>query len=424
MDLSEYLKGYIRITLTSIKTPEAFFRGIEDEGKQYLKPLVYALISFIVYMTGSSLGFLSLPETSPLFSSENLLLALLLLYVVLAVPSILFYATLQHISVLLVGGKGKFNDTLKVICYSYAPMNFAWLFGLPMVLAIALESMIGILIALVFMVPLFASILYMFYIVVVGIAVTSGISRSRAFASIIIQLIIYTIAITTILVGIIFLVGFSTDFQSDYPVRPYGAIDPTGETGRVYHTTTYLGSTPLLDGNVDERDAWYEGEDFYLEAGGKNYIITTKHDRESLFVLMQWDDTNEWKSDMHVYFEQDEDSPDYNINNGRVDSYYQGHPKYGPESLRDAHGPSFTVQEEQNGFIKAGYRNGTWVLEWQVPLRSGDVYDIYIGKYPVKLGFSIVDWGEGVARGVFPPAASPYRPDTWGTLTIVDNKRQ
>lgn len=251
MSLSEYLKEYIRITRTSIKTPQAFFEEIKGEGKRYLKPIAYAFISFMIYMIGSSLGFLFVPGGSSLSSSGTVMLGLLLLYTVLAVPFIIFYAALQHISVRLVGGKGKFNDTCKAICYSYAPMNFAWLFGLPMVLAIALESMIGLLVALVFMLPLFASILYTFYLVIVGISVTSEISKARAFAAVMIQLIIYTVAITTIFVGVIFLSGFSTDYQPVYPPQPYATPVPTGNLDSIYSTTAYLGSTPFLDGKID-----------------------------------------------------------------------------------------------------------------------------------------------------------------------------
>lgn len=198
----------------------------------------------------------------------------------------------------------------------------------------------------------------------------------------------------------------------------------SGEIGK-YNTTVYAGSSPAIDGTADDRDAWYEGEQNRIEVKGKKYTVTTKHDFENLYILMEWNGAPEWDDMMAIYFEQDNGTPDFNLSNGRVDNYYQGHYKYGPESISDAHHyeSGYTVMEEHNGLLRAGYRNGTWTLEWQVPLRSGDAYDIYVDKYPMQLGFSIIN-NRGGAYGIWPPGADLYKAGTWGNMMISGIKKQ
>ncbi len=220
------------------------------------------------------------------------------------------------------------------------------------------------------------------------------------------------------------LLASSPGFQSGNIAKFSGNQNQISGKIEKYNITVYAGTTPNIDGTIKDGDAWYEGEQTSIEARGKNYTIITKHDSENLYILMEWNGTPEWEDMMALYFEQDEGAPDLNLSNGRVDNYYQGHYKYGPESMSDAHyGSGYTVAEQHNGLLKAGYNAGTWVLEWQVPLRSGDTYDIYVDKYPAQLGFSIINWRDG-AKGIWPPKADPYKALTWGNMVIVDTNKQ
>ncbi len=189
--------------------------------------------------------------------------------------------------------------------------------------------------------------------------------------------------------------------------------------------TVYAGSPPYIDGITDVKDGWEEGEKITTRARDKTYNITTKHDLESIFILIEWEGTPEWLDRMEIYFEQDDGEPDLNLSNGRVDNYYQGALKYGPDSFRDAHfnNKGYNVEETQNGKLKTGYNDGRWSEEWQLPLKSGDPFDICVDKYPAVLGFSIINSGNA-KYGVFPVNAWFLRPESWGIMTIVDTKRQ
>ncbi|MFA4936614.1 MAG: YIP1 family protein, partial [Candidatus Methanoperedens sp.] len=397
-----------------MKSPRKFFEEIKSEGKGYLKPFSYMLIAYIIYIAGSFLGFFFLPVGSDVLAmSISLITGLAVFYIILTIVFMLIYFGSMHLAVRIVKGKGNFNQTFKVICYSYSPFNFVWIFVLIMIAAISLKSTAALLIALLMMLPLLAGMLYVFYILVVGISITSEISGGRAFAALMIQLIIYSVVIFSLIFGAVFLYSFSEtpySYSSPRGVPDYYETPYKTEPVR-YNITVFAGSTPIIDGSKDDEDKWYEGEPIRAEARGKSYTITTKHDFESIYILMQWNSSPEWRDDMHIYFEQDEEEPDHNWFNGRVDSYYQG---YGQNSLLDAHGPGYVVSEEQNGNLKGGYKDGLWTLEWKIPLQSGDDYDIYIDKYPAQVGFSIINWGDGVARGIWPPNADPYQLETWG----------
>lgn len=190
-----------------------------------------------------------------------------------------------------------------------------------------------------------------------------------------------------------------------------------------YSTTVYSGSAPLIDGITDEKDNWDEGEKTYVSAGGKDYTFTTKHNFENIYILIEWEGTPEWNDRISLYFEQDGRVQDFNLGTGVADNYYQGVSSYGPESFRDAHfEDGYTVSETQNGNLKSGYADGIWKLEWQIPMSSGDQYDIDIKNYPTQVGFTIAN-DTGMIRGIWPPDADIYEPRTWGNMTIVDKKK-
>ncbi|VVB97427.1 Yip1 domain protein [uncultured archaeon] len=430
MDLKSYPKEYARITLASIKTPAEFFQGMSGEGRGYLKPLAYMLVSGIIYNIGIFLGFFVYPESISLFSSAGFFLTAVLsfLLIIFSIIQTCLYIGLMHLAVLIVGGKAKFNDTFKVVCYSFSPLNFAWIFGFGTFLAISFKNMAVMLVSLPLMMALFVCLLYIYYIEVIGLSVTSGITRLRAFAAVLIQLFIYTMIVFILLMVLVLFFMFTQPINYSYSPAPYntqsyGKYSTDIRNYEIYNTTVYAGSTPQIDGIVDTRDAWYEGEKIYTIARGKNYNITTKHDFENIYILMEWEGPPEWEDMMALYFEQDGSTQDFTLTSGLADNYYQGHYKYGPDSFRDAHYDSgYTVSEVQNGNLKSSYTDGSWKLEWQIPMKSGDEFDIYIDTYPTQVGFSILNDRNG-ASGIWPPSADMYDPKTWGSMTIVDGKK-
>lgn len=209
MSVGGYLREYWRITVESIKMPSRFFQGLAEEGIQYLKPLVYALMSFLIYLLGILTVFMFSELTKISFSLRmiSILLAALLVYFLIAAASIFFYAVLMHLAVRLVGGSGGFNRTFKVVCYSYSPLNLLWVPALIIAGMLSLKNIIAFMVSLPLLLILFAGMLYMYYLVVVGISVTSTISKLRALAALVIQLIIYTIIIiaaSVLLIGAVF----------------------------------------------------------------------------------------------------------------------------------------------------------------------------------------------------------------------------
>ena len=445
-----YLKEYTEITIESIKNPSKFFEKIKTDESGYLKPLFYALISYAVYNIGLFLWVLFSPDIQKISYTEIsnniviLILAVLIFYIVTTALFLIFYIALMQLAVRMVGGKGKFKDTFKVICYSYSPLNFAWIFGLAMPIALLFfNEVTALLVSIPFMLALLASVIYIFYIAIVGLSITSEISKLRAFAAFVIQMFLYSTIAIILIFGFALIYAFADDTQYNYSPDSYTSgntydsqnpykpgIDQPLPDPVSYNTKVYFGGTPDIDGITDASDSWHEGNQMNVESRGKYYTIITKHDYENIYILMEWDGTPEWNDEMAIYFEQDNGGPDQNIDNGLTDCYYQGSSSYGPSSLADAHydqneeskfGPGYLVTETFDGKVEGKYNDGRWKLEWKIPLNSGDPYDISIDEYPTELGFSIVNW-KGGAKGIWPPDADPYLPETWGTVTIVDGK--
>ena len=193
MDIISYIKEHLRITLSIIKTPQAFFEGMKGEGT--LKPFVYMLFSFAVYYIGVYLGFFLLNASSSrwLYYLSDLIGFLGIFYQVNSVMFFLIVIALIHLEVRIVGGKGSFNDTFKVMCYAVAPLKFAWVFMIPRTFA------------WVFLLPYLFGMLYIFYIEFVGIAVISSMTRKKAFIAVLIQIIslILIYCMIVVLIGIL-----------------------------------------------------------------------------------------------------------------------------------------------------------------------------------------------------------------------------
>lgn len=105
-----------------------------------------------------------------------------------------------------------------------------------------------------------------------------------------------------------------------------------------------------------------------------------KHDRENLYILMVWRSRPRWEDRISIYIKQDDFGTDSNINTGRIDLYYQENDS-DTSILIDGHYESgYVPDEHQDGSLMVGYDNnkGNWVMEWKIPMSSGDKNDIFV----------------------------------------------
>ncbi len=252
---------------------------------------------------------------------------------------------------------------------------------------------------------------------IAGISVRSGITKPRALGVAIVQ----SLAITLVFFFVIFIPfqslfhpGINTPVAQEYH---YVGIEPVQQR---YNFTAYRGSAPVIDGMINGDDIWKEGMNARVDVRGTSYLITAKHDTENLYVIMQWKGSPAWNDRIMLLFKQDDEAPDMNMNTGRIDMYSL---KYEPAIFEDWHFvDDFRSAEHQDGSAKASYNYNIreMAVEWKIPLNSGDNYDIYIKKYPARLGFSIVSDRDG---GTFPARTHQYDPATWADLDIVDMRK-
>lgn len=418
MDVTKYIKEYVRITLTSIKTPETFFRGIQDREKDTMKPAFYLIISLVVclflrpevfyYIYGNLISM-----QDPLLFGY-LFMILIIVTALILILSLLFIA-LMHFVVRLVGGKGKIEDTFMVFCYSVSPLNLMWILNFLTAFPLAYGYYSGNLISLVISILWMGSILFMLYIMITGISVRSGITKPKAFVAAMVQPIV--------IILVFFVIIFMSPQPSYYPgidpvpqEMPYIGIDRARQR---YNITAYPGSAPIIDGKVNGDDIWKEGMNVQTDVKGISYTITAKHNRENMYVLVQWKGQPVWRDRIMLLFKQNDGGPDIYMNSGRVDMYSL---KYEKSIFEDWHFVNdYITEEHQDGSAKFSlYNNNEMAIEWKIPLNSGDNYDISINNYPARLGFSIINEADG---GIFPTNAHQYSPDTWANLVIADTKK-
>lgn len=410
MVIKDYIIEYIRITLTSIKTPEAFFRAIPDKEKDSAKPAVYLMLSLAVWLLfrPETLSEISNIISGGYYSTSLIILLILFLRIVaILIPSLL-YIFLMHFVIRLAGGKGKIEDTFMVFCYSLSPLNFIWI--LYFLGPYYFGSWISV--------PLFplwiGGILYILFIMIAGISVRSGITKPRALGAAMAQTLIIILVVFTLVSAW----AYQTGTESYVPREvPSIGIEPPPQR---YNLTAYLGYAPVIDGIVNGDDIWNEGMNTRIDVRGTSYLITAKHDKENLYILMQWKGSPAWNDRVMLLFKQDDGVPDLNMNTGRIDMYSL---KYEPAIFEDWHFVNnFTTAEHQDGSAKFSFNNNIneMAIEWKIPLNSGDNHDFHINKYPARLGFSIVSDRDG---GIFPAQAQQYDPATWADLEIVEMRK-
>ncbi|MBU4076187.1 MAG: YIP1 family protein [Euryarchaeota archaeon] len=420
MVIKDYIKEYIRITLSSIKTPEAFFRGIPDKEQNSAKPAVYLILSIVFCLIfRPEIFYLISGAINPIYDPSIYLYILLILFIIIAFILFLslIYITLMHFVIRLIGGIVKIEDTFMVFCYSVSPLNIIWILNFLSVFPGAYDYYSGTWIYFLFSLLWIGCILYILYIMITGISVRSGITKPRAFAAAFVQ----PLVIILVFLFMIFIPS-QTSYQPgiEQPVWqevPYVGIEAPPQR---YDLTAYRGSAPVIDGIISGDDRWNEGMNVQMDVRDTSYLITAKHDRENLYVMMQWKGSPAWNDTILLLLKQDDAAPGMNMNTGRIDMYSL---KYGHAIFEDWHFvDDFTSAEHQDGSANVSYNYNIreMAIEWKIPLNSGDNYDIYINKYPARLGFSIVNDRDG---GIFPVRAHQYDPATWADLEIVDVRK-
>ncbi|MCZ7382753.1 MAG: Yip1 family protein [Candidatus Methanoperedens sp.] len=424
LDLKSYIREYIRITFTSIKTPRKFFEEIQNEDSGYLKPFAYMIISNIVFTAGLFLGFFFYNTASvALQATAFYLMGMVVYYIILAILLFIFVGSM-HLGIILVKGIAELNQTFKVICYSFSPINFAWLF---IAAAIGSFNFNEIAEFIIFLLGLFASLLFILYLAVKGISVTAYVSEARASAALTVPLVINAAIIFVLIPGLISSydsgeksIPIYSDPSNDFSkpiLEPYKAKMEAKSEPIIHNIYVFAGSTPDIDGIKDDKDAWYEGESVRTAIGASYLTITTKHDFKNIYILMELNGQPAVMDQTMINFAQDESTPGPdtisrdNLSTARFDNYYM---RFSNVDY------SFNKFDYISENIKGRYKNGIYTLEYQIPMKSGNVSSIYIDKFPTQVHFSVTNLKNN--NGIWPSYANPNKPQTWGNMTILGEK--
>ncbi len=425
LDIKSYIREYIRITFTSIKNPRKFFEEIQNEDSGYLKPFVYMLISNIVFTAGLFLEFFFYNTASvALQVTAFYLMGMVVYYIILAILFFIFVGSM-HLAIILVKGIAELNHTFKVICYSFSPLNFAWLF---IVAAIGSFYFNENAIFIIFLLGLLANLLYILYLAVKGIAVTTYVSEARASAALTVPLVINAAIIFVLIPGLISSYDSGEKSIPNYPntnsndfskpiLEPFKPQLDAKSEPIIHNIYVFAGSTPDIDGIKDDKDAWYEGEPIRTAIGASSLTITTKHDFNNIYILMELNGQPTVLDQTMIHLAQDEStsSPDTisrdNLSTARFDNYYMRF------SNVDYSYNKFDYISEN---ITGRYKNGIYTLEWRIPMKSGNASRIYIDKFPTQVHFSVTNLKNN--NGIWPSYANPNNPETWGNMIILGEK--
>jgi len=425
LDIKSYIKEYLRITLTSIRTPRKFFEEIQNERNGYLKPFAYILISNFVFTAGLLLEFF-IYNTALLALQATVfyLMGMVVYYIILAILLFIFVG-LIHLGIILVKGKGELNQTFKVLCYSFSPINFAWLF---IAFAIGSFNFNEIDEFIIFLLGLLAILFYMLYLAIKGIAVTTYISKARASAALTVPLVISAAIIFFLIPGLISSYDSGEKSIPNHPntnsndiskpiIEPFKPQMDAKSEPIIHNIYVFAGSTPAIDGIKDDKDAWYEGEPVRTAIGDSYLTITTKHDFNNIYILMELNGQPTEMDQTMIHLAQDESTPGPdtnsrdNLSTARFENYYM---KF---SNVDYMYNKFDYISEN---IKGRYKNGIYTIEYQIPMKSGNASRIYIDKFPAQVHFSVTNLKNN--ENIWPPDANPNKPGTWGNMTILGEK--
>ena len=434
--ITGYLKNWCIIVRDVAVTPRKFFRDMPRDT-DLNKPFMFALVTifFTSLLSAFSVLFIFFPGptlswlASPSLDNTSLITILILFGIFMysffsSLISLPVYAGINHVLLKICGGHGDIKDTFRVSCYYMAisvvmsPVAFVLTFLIYATDSKELESNASPLLFIPVILIILAIAAYCFYVLFVGFSLVHGISITRVFAGVIGIPSVVMLLFFALIVGLLFITGYSSSTQ------PYNRDNPI-EYERPYATSTPpnisapYGTAPQIDGYYTSDDIWAEADPKYFSSSGVNYTLAAKHDGMMLYILIRWKGGQEWDNPLSLHFEQDGLSHDHDFMTGRNDEKYNGVAKYGPNSFYDAHYEG-GVREQEDGMVRGNYKDGYWVQEWVVPLRSGDPADIYVNELPATLGFAVMP-GNGYGS-IWPPGnADRYEPETWGNINILDS---
>ncbi|MFB6089195.1 MAG: YIP1 family protein [Candidatus Aenigmatarchaeota archaeon] len=166
--------------------PKEFFGEMSTDGG-YEEPLVFAVMNFVIvsffwgilyfssigvfgglFFDGPLSGFMSNIGLAGLFAIPFMLVSSLISGVI----SIFVIAAISHVLLIVVGGKGSYEGTLRVVAYTTAFLLISWI------------PVLGILIGI-----------YALYVVLIGYSNVHEISKGRALLALLIPMLAILLAI-------------------------------------------------------------------------------------------------------------------------------------------------------------------------------------------------------------------------------------
>lgn len=425
-----FLKNYLSTAYSVITQPHQFFRNLPTSGS-LKEPLSFAVLTiFIVSLLNAPITLISLSSLLS-FGTDIVLITLVLagvfLYYFFTVSIALPVNTLiYHLFLKICGAKGSLESTLRVFCY-YLAVSFVILlastftvFALNIAESAGAQGILYMVLSLIFLLGVMTTIVYSFYVLIVGFSEVHNISMKRTVLAVLGVPTALFLLIMALMLGLIFVTEQSglyetlSPYATDYNTHNQLQSDITlSESTLIAPYST----PPILDGYYTPDDKWDEAKPIKFISGGAWHTIAAKHDGLMLYILVMWEGEPEWTDSISLYFEQDGDSHDHDRYTGLIDEKYNGATKYGPSNFADAHNDE-GVTESENGIVRGNYDNGLWVQEWVVPLKSGDHGDIRVDKFPTTLGFAI---DSRKFSGPQWPSGNAHRlePQYWGDLKIL-----
>ncbi len=201
--------------------------------------------------------------------------------------------------------------------------------------------------------------------------------------------------------------------------------------------TSYLGSAPILDGQISSLDNWNEAETSTISYERGNVKISSKHDYNYIYFLVQWDDDSPaWNDAINFYFEDDGITHDHSLD-GKYDYLFRNLIA-GCNVIAGGYwtqGANDWTPGGANFDVRCLHEKRMWTMEVRHvlsdSLRGDKVFNIEVGKTSL-MGFAVVNWEENSMGGAgwrswnWPTdqkagikyGTVPNEPATWGDLKV------
>lgn len=179
-----------------LKNPEEYFSKVKKEGfwEPFWFYLIWALVTTIfpsIYLLKSmEISLYWLPLAYPL-------------YLLFTLASLLIGVGVVHFFLTLLGGQGKFADTLKAVAYGAIP-SLLWAIPARVLQILFLNNIWGM---ILLSLPGFGFAIYALYLEVVGASVLHKLSRGRALLGILLPSIILVGVILIIVILVVVLIA-------------------------------------------------------------------------------------------------------------------------------------------------------------------------------------------------------------------------